>query len=52
VKKQIAAIEGIGKIESFIIFSEAKTDRGWPIPYEANSETIPNVNQRTRRSKG
>lgn len=51
VKKQIAAIEGIGKIETFIIFSEAKSDRGWPIPYEANSEDVPNANQKTRRSK-
>ena len=31
VKKQIAAIEGIGKIETFIIFSEAKTEPGWPL---------------------
>ncbi len=31
VKKKIASIEGIGKIETFIIFSETKTDRGWPI---------------------
>jgi len=31
VKKQIAAIAGIGKIETFIIFSEAKIDRGWPL---------------------
>ncbi len=41
VKKQIAAIEGIGKIETFIIFSEAKADRGWPIPDQANSEDMP-----------
>ena len=50
VKKQIAAIEGIGKIETFIIFSEAKADRGWPLPYEVNSEVVPNVNQKARRS--
>jgi Lrp/AsnC family leucine-responsive transcriptional regulator len=31
VKKQIAAIQGIGKIETFIIFSEAKTEPGWPL---------------------
>jgi Lrp/AsnC family transcriptional regulator, leucine-responsive regulatory protein len=44
VKKEIAAIEGIGKIETFIIFSEAKVDRGWPIPNNANSEDKSNVN--------
>jgi Lrp/AsnC family leucine-responsive transcriptional regulator len=37
VKKQIAAIEGIGKIETFIIFSEAKTDRGWPLVCETEA---------------
>ena len=37
VKKQIAAIEGIGKIETFIIFSEAKTERGWPLATNADA---------------
>ena len=37
VKKQIASIEGIGKIETFIIFSETKTDRGWPIATTAEA---------------
>ena len=37
VKKQIAAIEGIGKIETFIIFSEAKIERGWPIADKADA---------------
>ena len=26
-----------------IIFSEAKADRGWPIPRDANSKDMPNI---------
>ena len=31
VKSEIASIPGIGRVETFIIFDETKTDRGWPI---------------------
>jgi len=31
VKSEIASIPGIGRVETFIIFAETKTDRGWPI---------------------
>jgi Lrp/AsnC family leucine-responsive transcriptional regulator len=31
VKSEIASIPGIGKIETFIVFAETKTDGGWPI---------------------
>lgn len=31
VKSEIASIPGIGKIETFIVFAETKSDGGWPI---------------------
>lgn len=31
VKNRIASIEGIGKVETFLILSEVKADAGWPI---------------------
>jgi Lrp/AsnC family leucine-responsive transcriptional regulator len=31
VKSQIAALPGFGKSETFVIFSEIKTDAGWPV---------------------
>jgi len=35
VKERIAAIPGVGKTETFLVFSEIKTDQGWPIELEA-----------------
>jgi Lrp/AsnC family leucine-responsive transcriptional regulator len=44
VKKEIASLPGCGKSETFLIFSEVKSDEGWPIeddlftnPYEKES---------------
>jgi len=31
VKEKIASIKGIGKIETFLVFSEVKSEEGWPI---------------------
>lgn len=31
IKNQIASIPGIGKVESFPIYSEVQPDKGWPI---------------------
>ena len=34
VKERIAAINGIAKLESFLVLSEIKEDKGWPIEEE------------------
>ena len=31
VKKHLATIPGMGKIETFLVYEEVKPDRGWPI---------------------
>jgi len=31
VKKEIASLPGFGKSETFLVFSEVKSDEGWPI---------------------
>ena len=31
VKEQISSITGIGKVETFVVFSEVKSDEGWMI---------------------
>jgi len=31
MKIKIASITGIGKVETFVVFSENKADPGWPI---------------------
>jgi Lrp/AsnC family leucine-responsive transcriptional regulator len=31
VKEELATIQGMGKIETFIVYSETKPDQGWPI---------------------
>ena len=31
VKEQIASINGIAKLESFLVLSEIKEDKGWPV---------------------
>lgn len=40
VKIKIASIPGIGKVETFLVFSETKADQGWPIinePFDQES---------------
>jgi len=34
VKERIAAINGIAKLESFLVLSEIKEDQGWPMEDE------------------
>ncbi len=31
IKKKLATIPGMGKIETFIVYAEVKPDQGWPI---------------------
>ncbi|MCP3945123.1 MAG: Lrp/AsnC family transcriptional regulator [Desulfobacteraceae bacterium] len=31
IKKRLATIPGMGKIETFLVYSEVKKDQGWPI---------------------
>lgn len=31
IKERIASIPGIGRVETFLIFSEVKRDKGWPV---------------------
>ena len=31
VKERIASIPGVGKVETFLVFSEIKVDQGWPV---------------------
>ncbi len=31
IKEKLATIPGMGKIETFIVYSEVKPDKGWPI---------------------
>ena len=38
VKDEIAALPGVGKSETFLIFSEIKDDRGWPIELDPVNE--------------
>jgi len=38
VKEKIAAIKGIGKVETFLVYSEVKSDRGWPV--EESDESL------------
>lgn len=40
VKTRIAALPGFGTSETFVIFSEIKTDEGWPISREIFSSEI------------
>ena len=37
VKEEIAALPGVGKSETFLVFSEIKDDRGWPIEIESEA---------------
>ncbi len=31
IKEKLATIQGMGKIETFLVYSEVKPDQGWPI---------------------
>jgi Lrp/AsnC family leucine-responsive transcriptional regulator len=37
VKERIAAINGIAKLESFLVLSEIKADQGWPVDDETTA---------------
>lgn len=37
VKEHIAAIEGVGRTETFLVFSEIKTDQGYPLDETAEA---------------
>ncbi len=37
VKEEIASLPGVGKSETFLVFSEVKADRGWPIDLDPQS---------------
>jgi len=36
IKEKISSISGIGKVETFLVFSEVKRDHGWPIEQSKN----------------
>lgn len=38
IKEKLATIPGMGKIETFIVYSEVKPDMGWPIDAAFNLE--------------
>jgi len=38
IKNQVASIPGIGKVESFPIYSEVQPDQGWPIAEDLAAE--------------
>lgn len=38
VKKDIAAIPGVDKVETMLVYSEVKPDTGWPVPPENPEE--------------
>ena len=46
VKHDIAAIPGVDKAETMLVYSEVKPDSGWPVPAEAHRRRAP---ARTRR---
>jgi Lrp/AsnC family leucine-responsive transcriptional regulator len=39
VKERIAAIDGIAKLESFLVLSEIKEDQGWPVEDETPAKS-------------
>lgn len=38
VKRNIAAIPGVDKVETMLVFSEVKPDDGWPVSPEDEEE--------------
>jgi Lrp/AsnC family leucine-responsive transcriptional regulator len=47
VKTRITALPGFGKSETFLVFSEIKSDNGLPIPEEQFSEMTGSTSKRT-----
>jgi len=55
VKERIASIGGIGKVETFLLFSEVKSDQGLPIPQDRNETNDSNSDKKpvfTNQAKG
>lgn len=40
IKNWIASIPGIGKVETFVIYSEVKPDEGWPIGEDLSQKIL------------
>jgi Lrp/AsnC family leucine-responsive transcriptional regulator len=51
VKEQIAAMPGVGKTETFLVFSEIKNDNGYPLEQAEKSEQNTNQSEETRHAK-
>ena len=51
VKEQIAALPGVGKTETFLVFSEIKNDNGYPLEQAEKSEQNTNQLEETRHAK-
>ena len=49
VKQQIASLPGVDRTETFIVFSEIKSDEGYPIPEEEKGKNGPKPKSRTNR---
>jgi Lrp/AsnC family leucine-responsive transcriptional regulator len=49
VKQQIASLPGVDRTETFIVFSEIKSDEGYPIPEEEKEGNHPKPKSRTHR---
>jgi len=51
VKTKIAGLPGFGMSETFVIFSEIKSDQGWPIKggkhHVRSSESFKNIQRKT-----
>ena len=52
VKQQIASLPGVDRTETFIVFSEIKSDEGYPIPEEEKGGNGPKAKGRLSRSVG
>ncbi len=49
VKQQIASLPGVDRTETFIVFSEIKSDEGYPIPEEEKGTNGPKPKGRPHR---
>ncbi len=49
VKEQIASLPGVDRTETFIVFSEIKSDEGYPIPEEEKGGNGPKPKSRPNR---
>ena len=50
VKQQIASLPGVDRTETFIVFSEIKSDEGYPIPEEEKGTNDPKPKSKPNRS--